>query len=388
MVKDIYLDNSATTRLGPEAKSAMQEVMETFGNPSSLHALGIEAEKVVSTARRQVAEALGLKKYNPENIVFTSCGSEANGLALLGSAHAKERMPHRRIITTDSEHPSVENHLQQLEKEGFEVVRVSTRGGCLSWEEIDRVLDGTVFLVTMMMVNNETGAHYDVGRVFSMAKKRNPEVITHCDAVQGFLKIPFSPDSIHADLVTISAHKIHGPKGAGALYISPRIIKEKRIVPVLRGGGQESGFRSGTENTIGRAGFGAAAKAAYSRLAGNIAQMEKVRQYAMEKLQKTEIVCNLPGEQAAPHILNITLPSVKSETMLHYLSSRHIYVSSGSACSARSGKVSSVLLAYGKTAREADCSLRISLCEDNTEEEIDALADALRDGLDSLIRIR
>ena len=240
----------------------------------------------------------------------------------------------------------------------------------------------------MMMVNNETGAHFDVAKVFAAAKAKDSRTVTHCDAVQGFLKVPFTPASIHADLVTVSAHKIHGPKGVGALYIHPDIIKTKRITAFLTGGGQESGLRSGTENVIGIAGFGAAAQAGYATRMADFAQMTSLRNRLEGKLRDMGVQMNIPQGNRAPHILNLTLPSIKSQTMLNYLSAQGICISSGSACSSHSVKISPSLAAFGLSAHEADCSLRVSFSAQNTEAEVDALCDALGKGIENLVRIR
>lgn len=384
----IYLDNSATTALLPAAREKMLEAMDTYGNPSSYHHLGREASALLTEAREAIARSLGLRRLSPGELVFTSCGSEANTLAIMGSAYAKARRTANRIVTTDSEHPAVEELMKRLEKDGFEVIRISTWGGALDMDQVDKALNDRVFMVSMMMVNNETGALYDLKRVFSLARTRSPGVITHTDAVQGYLKCRFTPASIGADLVTISAHKVHGPKGVGALYINPALLKAKQIVPWLVGGGQENGLRSGTENIPGIAAFGAAVAALYPKLDEHIAHFE----YLYERLTKSLLAIGIdvkqPSGEYAPHILNLTLPNIKSEVMLHFLDARGICVSAGSACSTRSRHVSSALLAFGSTEREADCSLRVSLCPDNTVEDVDTLIEALSEGLSSLIRIR
>ena len=387
-MQPIYLDNSATTALSAPSRAKMTEAMDCFGNPSSYHQLGRRSAALLTEAREAIARSLGLRRLAPGELVFTSCGSEANTLALLGTAHAKARRTANRIVTTDSEHPAVENVMQSLEREGFEVIRISTRSGTLDMEQLDRALNDRVFMVSMMMVNNETGAMYDLKTVFSLARTRSPAVITHTDAVQGYLKCRFTPASIGADLVTVSAHKVHGPKGVGALYINPALIKAKQIVPWLLGGGQENGFRSGTENIPGIAAFGAAVDALYSKLDEHIARMSALRERLIAGLTALGIGVKLPAGACAPHIVNLTLPNIKSEVMLHFLDARGICVSAGSACSTRSRHISSALLAFGATEREADCSLRVSLCADNTEEEIDALLAALSEGLSCLIRIR
>ena len=381
----IYLDNSATTPISDAAKVKIEQAIEYFGNPSSLHDAGLAAEKLVSDARRAILSALGARAGE---LVFTSCGTEATSLALFGTAFAKERRDAKRILTTDSEHPSVENAMQRLEKNGFEVIRIPTRGGVLDMNMLDDALSEKIFLASFMMVNNETGAVYNVGEAFRKIKKKYPSAITHCDAVQGFLKLPFSPERISADLVTLSGHKVHAPKGIGALYISKELIKTKSIVPFLVGGGQEKGLRSGTENVLGIAAFGGAVADIYPRLTETCEQMSTLRQYAIDKLSSLELKLNIPEEKCAPHIIHLTLPHIKSETMLHFLSKQGIYVSSGSACSSHSTKASSTLLAFGLDAHSADCSLRISLSEYNTESDIDALCDALSDGIANLVRIK
>ena len=387
-MQTIYLDNSATTPLCPEAIAAMQEAMGVFGNPSSLHSVGQEAHTLLNRARGQVAVALGVKNVKPNELIFTSCGTEASALAIYGTVYAKPRRIGNRIITTDCEHPSVEEAMQRLEADGLEVVRISTKNGVLDVEAAIAALNQPTILVSMMMVNNETGAHFDVAKVFAAAKAKDSRTVTHCDAVQGFLKVPFTPAGIHADLVTVSAHKIHGPKGVGALYIYPDIIKTKRITAYLTGGGQESGLRSGTENTVGIAGFGAAAQAGFVTRAADHAKMTALRDRLEGKLSDMGVQMNIPAGSRAPHILNLTLPSIKSQTMLNYLSAQGICVSSGSACSSHSVKISPSLAAFGLTPHEADCSLRVSLSAQNTEDEVDALCEALEKGIENLVRIR
>ena len=384
---DIYLDNSATTALSPMARAAMLEAMDTYGNPSSLHEVGTRAGKLLRESRETVAAALGERFLKDGQLIFTGSGTEATTLALLGTARAKERRSATTVLTTDSEHPSVEQNLKLLEKEGFRVVRVSTRGGRLDMAAVRAACNKDLFMVTMMLVNNETGARYPVEQVFAAAKAANPDCICHCDAVQGFFKVPFTAKSLGADLITVSAHKIHGPKGVGALYIAPHILTKRAIVPVLNGGGQEFGLRSGTENTMGIAGFAAAVKAGLATRGQDVARMAALSARLAEGLKDSEIRVNLP-ESRAPHIVNITLPQIKSETMLHHLASKGISVSSGSACSSHAKNPSPTLLAFGLTPEEADCSLRVSFCARNTEQDVDALLEALADGLKTLIRIK
>ena len=266
-------------------------------------------------------------------------------------------------------------------------MRVSTKGGVLDMETVYANCNRDLFMVSMMLVNNETGALYPLKEVFAAAHAANPTCICHCDAVQGFLKTPATPRALGADLMTVSAHKIHGPKGVGALYIAPHLKKSKSVAPIFEGGGQEWGYRSGTENVIGIAGFAAAAEQGRATLAASLSHMAALSDRLIAGLVEGEIRVNLPTVRA-PHIVNITLPHIKSETMLHFLSSKGIFVSSGSACSSHAGGPSAALKAFGLDDRAADCSLRVSFCPDNTPEQVDALLSALDEGLHSLIRIK
>ncbi len=383
----IYLDNSATTEISAAAKEKMIKALEIYGNPSSTHKAGIEARKVIDEARERVGAALGIMRPNAENLIFTASGSEANNTAILGTVFAKEKRRANRIITTDSEHPSIENVMKKLEKEGFEVIRIPSRGGVLDEAEFMSAVDEKTLLISMMLVNNETGAVYDIKKLFSAAKRKNPDVIMHCDAVQGFMKIPFTPKALSADLVSISAHKIHGPKGVGALYISPEIIKAKKLVPYIIGGGQEGGYRSGTENLVGIAGFGEAAYMAKNNFAANSAKIAALRDACERIVTDAGARANVPKGARAPHVLSVTLPDIKSETMLNHLSGEGICISAGSACSAHSKNMSSTLLSFGLTPREADCTVRISLSEYNTAQELDEFKRAFEQGISTLVKI-
>ena len=387
MKREIYLDNSATTPLSDVATRAMLQAMEIYGNPSSLHAAGQAAERLVTHAREQLLASLGVRR-GQGSFVFTSCGTEATSLALVGTAYAKSRRDATRILTTDSEHPSVSRVLDRLSEDGFEIVRIPTRGGVLDMDALVRALDQKILLASFMLVNNETGAQYAVKEAFAKIKTKYPQAVTHCDAVQGFLKVRFTPASLGADLVTVSGHKLHAPKGVGGLYISSEMIKTKRIVPFLRGGGQESGMRSGTENTVGIAAFGAVAEDMSARREEIATRLASLRAYAEEKLATLDVRINRPEGAYVPYIINLTLPQIKSETMLHHLSGDGIYVSSGSACSSHASHPSEALLAFGVSASEADCSLRISFSEYNTEEDVDALCESLASGLERLVRIK
>lgn len=387
--KVIYLDNSATTPLSAVSKSAIARAMEIYGNPSSLHSMGQEAHRLLEDARRQVMSGLGVRQRRDSGaLVFTSSGTEATSLALLGTAYAKERRDATRILTTDSEHPSVARVMDRLASDGFEVVRIPTRGGVLDMDALRASLDKKIFMASFMLVNNETGAIYNVADAFRAIKQKYPDAITHCDAVQGFMKVAFTPTGLCADLVTVSAHKIHAPKGVGALYISAELLKAKRIVPYILGGGQEDGMRSGTENIIGITAFGASVADIESRRARTDEYMRELRAYADERLSTLELRINLPADKRLANIINITLPRIKSETMLHALSADGIFVSSGSACSSHSKKTSDSLLAFGLSEAEADCSLRISMSEYNTKEDIDALCESLGKNISRLVRIK
>ncbi len=387
-MKEIYLDNSATTPICDEAKRAMMEAMESYGNPSSLHSKGFESSKIIADAKSKILASLFVRNGKPENIVFTSSGTEADNLALFGVAYAKTRRANR-IITTDSEHSAIENSLKALEDDGFDVVRLSTKGGVINIDEFKSAINKNTLLVTMMHVNNETGAVYDLKECFKIAKEINPDVVTHTDAVQSYMKVKVSPTDLFADLITVSAHKIHGPKGIGALYISPEVIKKKQIKPIIYGGGQEGTLRSGTENIIGIAGFGAAAERGYKSLSADVRAMRAQREYLLSRLSELDVRINLPMNECAPHIVNIVLPSIKSETMLHHLSASGIYVSSGSACSSNSSakKVSRALRGFGLSDFDADCSMRISLSPSNTKEDIDTLILHLDEGIKKLVKI-
>ncbi len=384
----IYLDNSATTALCSEAREAMVQAMDCYGNPSSLHTAGQQAHRLLEQARGRVAMALGLRDCKPGQLIFTASGTEASNTAIWGAVYAKERRVGRRIITTDCEHPSVDMVMKRLEADGFDVIRIPTKRGVLDTDAALAALEEPTLLVSMMLVNNETGAIFDVACVFKAAKEKNPATLTHCDAVQGFLKVPMTPTSLGADMMTVSAHKIHGPKGVGALYVNPALLKTRAIRPYLIGGGQENGLRSGTENMVGICGFGAAAQAGAAHLTENAGRITVLRDNLTTHLAAMGVQTNLPAGARAPHIVNLTLPRIKSQTMLNFLSERGICVSSGSACAAHGGHTSQSLLAFGLTPEEADCSLRVSLCETNTQADIDALCQALSEGIGRLVRIR
>lgn len=386
----IYLDNSATTKIRAEALQKYIEVSEgCFGNPSSLHGMGFLAEKELDTARKNILLSVGERVGE---VIFTASGTEANNLAILGRAYSKERYRSgKRIITTEGEHASVDEPLSKLEKEGFEIVKIPTQGGTLDMDALRAALTPSVILVTMMMVNNETGALYDIEKVSKLVHASSPEALLHIDATQGYLKIPFTKKKLGADMITVSSHKIEGPKGVGALIVDSAVMKARGLCAVTLGGGQEKGLRSGTENVPAIAAFGEAVKLGAAECRESYFTLCQLRKSLVlgiaEDEALSEVIINEPPVYA-PHIVNLTLPGIKSETMLHFLSSEGIFVSSGSACSSNSAHLSSALLAFGKTEAEADCSIRVSLSKRNTYDDVQAFLIALKAGLSRLARIK
>ena len=390
MEKQIYLDNAATTKIRPEAMAEYVRVSENlWGNPSSLHSLGNDAERVLTASKQTILHTLGTKDAE---IVFTSSGTEANNLAIIGRALSKERYKKgAKIITTLGEHASVYAPIDELKKQGYKAACLSTKDGKINMDELYKELTPDVILVSVMMINNETGAVYNIPAIARAMRAKCPEAILHVDATQGYMKIPFTKAGIGADLITISSHKIEGPKGVGALIIDKDVIKKRGLSPIVYGGGQGLGLRSGTENVPGVAAFAEAARLAHAELSEHVKALESLRSLLVERLASderlSEISPTLP-ENHAPHILNLTLPSIKSETMLHFLSSEGIYVSSGSACSSNGNHLSSALTAYGRSNEDADSSIRISFSHRNTPEDVEALVEALAKGLERLARIK
>ena len=385
----IYLDNSATTRISDEALKKYNEVSTGFfGNPSSLHKMGFDAEKLLSDARGEILRSLNARGHK---VIFTASGSEANNLAIIGRAFAKERYRRgKKIITTEGEHASVTEPLLHLEKEGYKVVKIPTIGGKIDIDRLMSELDESVILVTMMMVNNETGAIYDVAKAAKLTHARSPEALVHIDATQSYMKLPISLSSLQADMITLSSHKIEGPKGVGALVVTDKVMTSRGLSPLILGGGQESGMRSGTENVPAIAAFGEAARVYSAEREARYKSVSETSEYLLDRIAREmpEISVTMPEKKIA-NIVNVTLPGIKSETMLHFLSSKDIYVSSGSACSSNdTSHRSSALIAFGRSARDADCSIRISLSYRNTRDDIDALIEALGEGLTRLQRMK
>lgn len=380
---EYYFDNSATTKISEAALAAMNDGFINFGNPSSLHKKGADAARRVKNAASSVLKLLNADGKG--SVFFTSGGTEANNIALLGGFYSKKRKPTDTIMITDSEHASIENAAKKLERDGYTILRVPTRGGRLDLDFIRENLSSSLVMASFMSVNNETGAVYAIKEAFSMIKRYNPEIITHTDAVQALGKIKLDATRIFADMISVSSHKICGPMGVGALYVSKDILKAKKISPIVYGGGQQGDIRSGTENMPGILGFGAACEEAYSCFTEHTRAMAETRDHLVQRLSELDVKLNLP-ENAAPHILNITLPQIKSEVMLHFLSARNIYVSGGSACSSNHPSISRALKAFGLNDLQADCSIRLSLSYTNTKEEVDHVVCGIEEGLNSLIR--
>ncbi|MBO5196331.1 MAG: cysteine desulfurase [Clostridia bacterium] len=386
----IYLDNSATTKPSEASLKKMGEALNVcYGNPSSVHKMGNEAKKMLDEARRQVILSLGFRRENDCRLFFTSGGTEANNMAVFGSVFAKDRPlkngSRGKIFISAGEHSSVVNASKRLEAENFTVLEVPTTGGVLDLDYIKENADNNTVLASFMLANNETGAIYDVKSAFQIIRAASPKAVCHVDAVQAYLKTKFTPTSLSADLLSIRAHKIFSPTGAGALYVTHDMIKAKRIIPILYGGGQEDDYRSGTENVPAIVAFGAAAAEGKAQMAERIEKITALREKLLAAIGQMNVRANIP-EKTLPNIINITLPGIRSEIMLNYLSGEGICISAGSACSTHSSGPSHALLAYGLSKDEADTSVRISLSHENTEEEIDIFVSALEKGLQTLAK--
>lgn len=368
----VYLDNSATTAPCPEAVEAVNFMMtENFGNPSSLHGAGISAMKEIISARESIAKALSCEK---DEIFFTSGATEANNLAIFGAAYANRRRGNR-IVTTAIEHESVMQSIDRLEEEGFEVIRLMPDGhGFISENELEEAINDKTILVSMMYINNEVGSILPVEKIKKAVTRKNAPALIHIDCVQAFGKIPVRPKKLGADLASVTAHKIHGPKGSGALYIR----KGVNISPRTFGGEQEKRIRPGTEASPLIAGFGAAVNA-LPDLKKQSEYISGLNTYARERLSEIDGLIFNSADNASPFILNIYIPSfMRSQTVIQELSAKYgIYVSSGSACA--KGKRSHVLTAMHLPDERIDKSIRISFCRSNTKEDIDILADALKE---------
>lgn len=370
---EIYLDNCATTKVCDEAvKAALKAMTDDYGNPSSLHKKGMEAEALINSARKTVA---GVLNCEADNIIFTSGATESNNMAILGGINARKRRG-KTIVTDTIEHPSVSNTVAFFEKEGYKIKKVAPQkdGNFLAEDFVNAVDDDTV-LLSFMMVNNELGTVFPYEEIVKKVRKKRPDVLIHIDAVQGFTKFPLNVKKVDVDFVSFSGHKIYAPKGIGGLYIK----KGVRIEPVVHGGGQEKNLRSGTQSTPMIAGLEAAVKLCCEH-SKEIAENYKFCNGYLKNAFKdiNEIVINSP-ENASDHVLNISVPGIPSEIMLHFLEQSEIYVSSGSACA--KGEKSTVLKSAGVSDERVKSALRISFSKDTTKEELDIFIDVLKQGI-------
>lgn len=364
---EVYLDNSATTKCMPEVASLMTHIMcEEYGNPSSMHKKGVDSEKYVRYAKEVIAKCM---KVQEKEIYFTSGGTESDNIALIGGAYANYRAG-RRIITTRIEHPAVLQTCAYLEEQGFEVIYlpVNTRG-VISLADLEKAMTKNTILVSIMHTNNEIGAVEPVEQAGELIKRMNPNTLFHVDAVQGFGKFKIYPKRMNIDLLSVSAHKIHGPKGVGFLYIN----EKAKVRPIIFGGGQQKGMRSGTENVPGIAGMARAIEEIFVDFESKIDYLYSIRERFIQGVRAIDgIRINGPeGRDGAPHVVSVSIQGVRSEVMLHALEDKGIYVSAGSACSSNKPSVSATLKAIGVEKQFLDSTLRFSFSLYTTEAEID-----------------
>lgn len=374
----IYFDNAATTKVFPEVMTAMEQAMEvTYGNPSAKHLKGIEAENIIKGAKDIIAKSL---KAKPKEILFTSGGTESNNTAIIGTAMANHRKG-KHIITTRIEHASVYEPMFHLEEQGFEVTYLDVdEKGVVKIDQLKEAIRPDTILVSCMMVNNEIGAVEPIEEIGKIIKSVNPGTIFHVDAIQAYGKIPVIPKNMNIDLLSMSGHKIHGPKGIGFLYIK----EGTKIQPIIFGGGQQKGMRSGTENVPGIAGLGCACEKMIANHYENADKIRQVKEYFQEKVKEIDDIKDNSGE--APHVASISFKGLRSEVLLHALEDRGVYVSSGSACSSNKKQaVSGTLNAIGISDDFKDGTLRFSFSVENTKEEVDETIEALK-GLVPMLR--
>ncbi len=375
-----YLDNSATTKCSERAKNKMlQTLLADYGNPSSLHMMGVDAERYVKEAQEKIAKTL---KAEPKEIIFTSGGTESNNMALIGTAMANKRAG-MHLITTGIEHASVAAPMEYLEEQGFRVTYLPVdKDGIISLEKLREAVDEETILVSLMMVNNEIGALEPIEEAVRVIKEKNPKTLIHVDAIQAYGKFRIIPKKLGIDLLSVSGHKIHGPKGSGFLYVKDKT----KIKPLIYGGGQQKGMRSGTENVPGIAGLGEAAEEIYENFEEKVDKMYALKQRFVEGVQKIEGVSvnGKTGRDSAPHIVSVSVDGVRSEVMLHTLEDKNIYVSAGSACSSNKPAVSHTLQQIGLRKDLLDSTIRFSFCVDTTEEEIDYALEVLAEVIPQL----
>lgn len=364
---EVYLDNSATTKCLPEVAALMTRIMcEEYGNPSSLHKKGVESEKYVRYAKEVIAKCM---KVQEKEILFTSGGTESDNIALIGGAYANYRAG-RHIITTRIEHPAVLQTCAFLEEQGFVVTYLPVNPmGVISLVDLERAMTKNTILVSIMHTNNEVGAVQPIEQAGELIKRMNPNTLFHVDAVQGFGKCRIYPKRMHIDLLSVSAHKIHGPKGVGFLYIN----EKAKVRPIIFGGGQQKGMRSGTENVPGIAGMARAIEEIYSEFDEKMKYLYSIKERFVKGVSAIDgIRLNGPvGQDGAPHVVSVSIQGVRSEVMLHALEDKGIYVSAGSACSSNKPSVSATLKAIGVEKQYLDATLRFSFSLYTTEAEID-----------------
>lgn len=381
---DIYLDNGATTKPSEEVIDIMVKAMrEYYGNPSSLHRKGVEIEKLIKKARKQVAKALGADEGE---IYFTSGGTESNNLGILGALQGNKRKG-KHIITTKIEHPSVLNVFKELEEDGYDISYLNVdKNGLIDIDEFNRVLREDTVLVSIMYVNNEVGIIQPIEEIVKIIKNRRNRPIIHVDAIQAFGKIKINLKKLKIDLMSISGHKICGPKGVGALYVR----KGTKIKSIVFGGNQELGLRSGTENVPGILGLGVAAEIAKNDMDSNIKKMTNLKSILVKGIQSNLGKIKINGvvdENSAPHILNISFEGIRGEVLLHTLEQRNIYVSTGSACSSKKKAFSHVLKEMGLTNDEMEGAIRFSFSPQNTKDQIDYTVKNLKKSVKDLRKV-
>ena len=372
---EAYFDNSATTKVLDSVKDIVVKTMtEDYGNPASKHRKGMEAEQYIRDARKIIADTM---KVQEKEILFTSGGSESNNMALIGTAWANQRAG-KHIISTSIEHPSVYNPLGVLEELGFEVTILPVdHDGHISLKELEEAIRPDTILVSTMYVNNEVGAVEPVEEISKIIKAKNPSTLYHVDAIQAYGKYVIRPKKQGIDLLSVSSHKIHGPKGVGFLYIRNGV----KIKPLIYGGGQQAGMRSGTENVPGVAGFGAAAKEMYTNHAEKVQKLIELKDYMTDRLGEIEgtVINSKKGEASAPQIVSVSFEGVRSEVLLHALEDKGVYVSSGSACSSNHPGISGTLKGIGVAQKLLDSTIRMSFGMFNTKEEVDYTIDVLKE---------
>lgn len=372
---EVYLDNSATTRCFDEVAALMTRIMcEDYGNPSSLHRKGVEAEKYIRYAKEVIARNL---KVNEKEIFFTSGGTESDNLALRGCAYANCRSG-RHLITTQIEHPAILQTMKHLEEEGFKVTYLPVDSkGCIRLEDLERAITGETILVSIMHTNNEVGSLQPIEESGALIKRMNPRILFHVDAVQGYGKFRIYPKKMKIDLLSVSGHKIHGPKGTGFLYVDEKV----RIKPILFGGGQQGGIRSGTENVPGAAGLAKAVEMVYQNLDEEVGRLYELKRAFVEGVRKIDdvIVNGYPDKAGAPHVVSVSIRGVRSEVLLHALEDKGIYVSAGSACSAHKPQPSATLQAMGVDRELLGSTIRFSFSIFTTMEEVDYTLQAMYD---------